>query len=163
MGIHADVVTAIDANPDLSHHLLARKVAANVGKESLIQLATERIERLIVSIRRRRARALESDHSAAKDTGVQAESAKWATVDALLEEFRHQVIVDWTADLLASEFAVGDGSLVTWGRATANQHRARVALLARNARGNLEAIRRHEAALTTIAESGVACLDEVTR
>mgnify|MGYP003584583271 FL=1 len=157
MSIRSQVMKAIDANPGLPHHMLARKVAADIGEEALIKLATERIERIIVTERRKRIRDLENDST---DDEGRGDPAKWAAVDALLEEFRSQVIVDWTADLLAAEFAVGDGTNVTWGRATTAQHLARISLLTKNARGNLSAIRRHEAALHAVTERGVTCLDE---
>lgn len=159
MSIRTQVTRAIDANPGLPHHVLARKIAADIGEEGLVKLATERIERMIVSERRRRIRNLETDHT---DSDGKGDPAKWAAVDALLEEFRTRVIVEWTNDLLASEFAVGDGTHVTWGDATREQHITRIGLLTRNARGNLEAIRRHESAVSTIAEHhGATCLNEV--
>lgn len=159
MSIRTQVMQAIESHPELPHHVLARVVADDIGDQELRALATERIERMIVAERRKQIREIEelaTDISSAR----LGDPAKWAAVDMLLDEFRNAVIVNWTSDLLGSQFAVGDGQTVTWGQATAGQHLARIQLLTQNARGNLEAIRRHEAAIATIAERHAICLDE---
>lgn len=156
MSVRAQVMRAIDANPDLPHSVLARKVAIDIGEPALIALATQRIERMIAAERRKRVREIEDDST---DLGERADGAEWAVVDALLDEFRQAIIVDWTAELLGAEFALGDGRTVTWGKATPEQHVARIHLLAQNVRGNLVAIRRHEAALAAIAARGATCLE----
>lgn len=160
MSIRAQIMQAIDANPGIPDNLLARKVAADVGEEALIALATERIERVIAGERRKRIRETEGASAHSVPT---RNSKKWATVRALLDEYRRVVIVEWTAELLDSEFAVGDGRRVTWGAATVDEHVARIRLLTSNVRGNLDAIARHEAAIRAIQESSTASLAEAVR
>ena len=160
MSIRAQVSAAIDANPGLPHHVLARKVAADMGDEAMVALAIRQVEQMIVTERRKRSRDIESNSSTAHPTG---DPSKWQAVDALLEEYRAAIIVDWTSELLAAEFATGDGRRVTWGQATVEVHVGRIQMLTANVRGNLDAIRRHEAAIQTISDLGGSCLDEVVK
>lgn len=66
-----------------------------------------------------------------------------------------------TAELLGSEFALGDGRRVTWGMATREEHRQRIELLKRNAGANIEAASRHQQAIAMLEASGAECLREV--
>lgn len=66
-----------------------------------------------------------------------------------------------TAELLGSEFALGDGRRVTWGQATVADHEQRVALLTRNATANAEAAARHLAAVEMLRGHGVGTLAEL--
>jgi len=160
MNIRPRIIEAVAANPGLPDHMLARKVAADVGEEALVLLATEQIERVIATERRRRIREIENASAEFDPVG---NPAKWQAVDALLDEYRRAVIVEWTSELLSAEFATGDGRRVTWGEATIEQHVARIRLLTQNVRGNLDAIARHEAAIATITNSDADNLDEAVR
>lgn len=147
VSVRAQIMQAIDANPDTSDEALARELASHIGHDALLALAVQHIERVIKGERRKRIRDEEE-----ASTGPGGDALQWSTVDALLEEYRKAVIVNWTAELLASEFAIGDGTRVTWGTATVEQHAARISMLTKNVRGNLDAIQRHEAAIATIKE-----------
>lgn len=80
-----------------------------------------------------------------------------ATVDAFLSKQR----VRWTAELLASTFALPDGTLVPWGDATVEQHEARRAMFLGNAQANLEGASRHEQAIRDLTTAGVETLRDL--
>lgn len=66
-----------------------------------------------------------------------------------------------TRELMATEFALPDGRRVTWGDATEQDHRERIAMLDGNIFANIEAAARHSAALDLIVEAGAKTLGEV--
>lgn len=65
------------------------------------------------------------------------------------------------AALLAETFALGDGSRVSWGEATVEQHEQRIAMLARLRDGIDATIARHRAAVEGIRAAGVKCLADL--
>lgn len=72
-----------------------------------------------------------------------------------------EMVVQWTADLLASTFALSDGTRVTWADATQQQHRDRIEMLVKQAAGTVETAALHEKALKEIAQAGVKRLGEL--
>lgn len=75
-------------------------------------------------------------------------------IDGLVKELR----AEWTAELLAMSFALGDGTTVTWGAATADQHADRAALLQRQSESTLETAALHLAAIRDIKAAKATCL-----
>lgn len=107
----------------------------------------------------------ESPRNAKDLAGCQERVAEWRERERLREQAvqrereRHQAFVDrikaearmeWTADLLASTFAVGDGTRVSWAEATVQQHEQRIAFLTRHVEGSLDTLKRHEVAVAEI-------------
>lgn len=82
-------------------------------------------------------------------------------ITSLVATMAAEIRLETTRELLESVFALGDGVEVTWGDATVEQHRQRIALLVGNATGNVEAAVRHEAAIQMIAAADARCLREV--
>lgn len=99
----------------------------------------------------------------ALESRAKEEVERQARRDALINKVKLDAMIEWNEKLLGTEFALADGSRVTWRNATAEQHRARIEMLHVNAGANIEAAARHEAALAVLAESGAACLGEVDR
>lgn len=63
--------------------------------------------------------------------------------------------------LLSKSFRVDKGAdLVSWGKATAAQHRQRATALRNQARGVQETAGRHETAAQLIDDTGTSCLEE---
>lgn len=62
------------------------------------------------------------------------------------------------APLLNSTFSLGGGQIVSWGKATLEQHQQRVAYLERMSIGIDRTIVRHEAAIRVIRLQNVTCL-----
>jgi hypothetical protein len=90
-------------------------------------------------------------------------------IDSVYVEARRDAIAQymsaikmvWTAELLVTEFALGDGTKVTWGEATIEQHEIRLDIFTSNAHANLEGAARHAHAIDAIRMAGAARLDEV--
>jgi hypothetical protein len=81
----------------------------------------------------------------------------WELVELTAAETRLQV----TEELLGTKFALGDGTKVTWGEATVEQHRQYVVMLSGQVAGTVETAARHEAAIRLCEEAGVSCLGEL--
>lgn len=86
------------------------------------------------------------------------EKERWEQVARFANE---QAIVRWVRELLDSEFSLPDGSRVTWGTATIDDHLERIEMLHKNAVANLEAVTRHEAAVRALTGAGASTLSEL--
>lgn len=80
---------------------------------------------------------------------------------AVFEQYEADLKIQWTAELLASEFSLADGTRVTWGEATLAQHTARRDMFRDNAAANMEGAARHSAAIRELERSGADCLANV--
>ena len=60
------------------------------------------------------------------------------------------------------EQPLGDGTRTTWGEATVDQLSARAEMFARNAMAGIEGAALCRRALKDLAESGAACLNDLT-
>ena len=65
------------------------------------------------------------------------------------------------AKLFAETFPLGDGTRVSWGDATADDHRKRIAMLELLYNGIAATIGRHVEAVELIEAAGVRCLNEL--
>lgn len=105
-------------------------------------------------------------HQAAREEWEREEaemrSRHWASMQRALEEYTDQVKIQWTEELLATKFRLRDGSEVTWGDATIEQHEHRRQIFLNNAHSNLEGAARHEHAIRDLKATGVATLAELT-
>src|SRR5690606_36081744 len=80
----------------------------------------------------------------------------WERMTAAIEQYRVDVRLELTQELLGSEFALGDGRTVTWGEATAEDHQQRIEMLTKSAGGTLQTAARHQADRKSVGEgSGV--------
>lgn len=79
-------------------------------------------------------------------------------------------VVDGVADhdqvqnrkaLVSGSFALGDGRRVSWGLATVDEHRERIAYLSKLRDGYNVTIRKHEDVIALILAHGVTCWAEV--
>ena len=84
-----------------------------------------------------------------------------ASLSRILDDYADRLRIEWTAELLASTFALPDGTRILWGEATLAQHEERLQMLVRNAEANLEAAARHRAAMAAIVRADALCLNEV--
>jgi hypothetical protein len=82
-------------------------------------------------------------------------------VTELLDEYATDLRMEWTAELLESDFALGDGTHVTWGDATIDQHQKRVDMLQATAQGTLETAARHQRAIIDLESAGAETLREL--
>lgn len=81
----------------------------------------------------------------------------------MVNHFVESMHAEWTAELLASTFALADGSLVTWGEASIDQHEQRKAMFERHIQVNAEGAARHAHAIATIRSADAACLSDAVR
>lgn len=85
----------------------------------------------------------------------------WEAIADSIEEFRSQVRLELTVELLGTVIALGDGRKTTWGAASVDDHRQRMDLLTDQAVGTLETVVLHEKAIEMIEGAGAACLNDV--
>lgn len=86
----------------------------------------------------------------------------FAGIGRILDEYRATLHAEWTADLLASTFALGDGRTVTWGEATIADHATRIDLLTKMAAGTLETAALHQKAIDELTATGLPSLAAMT-
>jgi hypothetical protein len=87
----------------------------------------------------------------------------WQHMNQITEQFAAELKAEWTAELLSSEFALADGTTVTWGDATVEQHEQRVELFTRNAVANAEGAARHKLAIEALKQSGSPTLNDLAK
>ena len=128
---------------------LARSVLSGLRKDDLLPL----IAREIKDAQRFHSRTVER---AFFDRGFRA------AVEAVPspEEARAVALGDFM-ELYNTRFRLGDGTSVTWGQATIEQHEIRLAMLRKLRAGLDRTIEQHERALVLLRTSGAPCLEEV--
>jgi hypothetical protein len=84
-----------------------------------------------------------------------------AQMTAATEAYARHLRMEWTAELLATGFPLPDGTRTTWGAATVDQHRARVAMFEGQAVAAVESAARHRKAIDALHSSGASCLAEL--
>ena len=89
------------------------------------------------------------------------EQRKANALGRIIDQFANEIRLEVTEELLGSDFALGDGTRVTWREATEAQHRQRIEMLRGNALANIEAASRHEAAISLLHRNGVSTLGQL--
>lgn len=125
----------LDLSPEAQHAILQKAIKQMVAKR--IRATTRR------AIRNAEADALDKD-------GKQIDPSQ-----------SHPI--EWSDELLAREFALPDGTYVTWGEATADQHRQRVAMYQTLENAASDGRRRHFQAAREIGKRHARNLYEVSR
>jgi len=85
----------------------------------------------------------------------------WGRIAAFMEDFRQNVRLELTVELLGSSFSLGDGRATTWGAASIEDHHQRMALLMKGLEGSARTFALHEKAIEILAERHAACLNDV--
>lgn len=132
-----------------------RRVAASYY---LLRLIKERHRDNVVSIERGSSRPRVQHDEGYWERRAEDDQRFYESMRQALAKYETSLRMQWTEELLASTFAMPDGTLVSWGAATVAQHTERRDMLVTNAAGNLQAAARHEAALTKLRETSAACL-----
>jgi hypothetical protein len=172
-------------HPEMSAREIAERVARKASRPFLVELAIRQIADDVDMERRAMAREVETRaarlaEAEKLENGREAQERRnaetWAwkqerdkyregrkadSLRALLSEYKAMVRLELTEELLASPFALGDGTSVTWGEATKEQHEIRIALLTKSAVGTLETAARHGAAIRMIEEKSATCLADI--
>lgn len=104
---------------------------------------------------------LTPERQAALDEDLAESAARFREkVHGAMEEYASALRITWTAELLASSFATGDGAFVTWGEASREQHEARLLMHGANAQAAFEGYARHRQAIDLLERTGSSCLNE---
>lgn len=98
---------------------------------------------------------------AARSAKADFDRQRWSGLHDTIRDMAARLRVQWTAELLGSHFALADGTQVTWGEATRDQHIERAAMFEANVAANAEGAVRHLAAVRDLDTAGVACLNEI--
>lgn len=147
----------------------ARAVVLNVERESASNAqkprwGTRKYERWAANPdnadEHERDRQLRAEYAA---INAEAERGLVADMQKAIDRFKEEMRVEWNAELLNSEFARGDGTTVTWGDATLDDHHHRIAMHKKNATAGLEGAARHTAAVEAITQAGVTSLNELAK
>lgn len=92
--------------------------------------------------------------------GLPKDAASSDVLVAAVDQFKSELKMEWTRELLASSFVLKSGERVTWGDATVAQHKERMAMFKEQARINMDGAERHKLAIQQIEEVGAKCLNE---
>jgi hypothetical protein len=79
------------------------------------------------------------------------------------EHMRAEIRLELTAELLDAPFALGNGTTVTWGDASIEDHERRIEMLVAHAGGTLATAQRHDAAISMIRAGDVTCLRDLAQ
>lgn len=116
-------------------------------------------QRRIAQFRSPVAAAERSSRAAAEDAKYDRLRAEGqAEIRNALDAYALSRVIEWTAELLDSTFAMPDGKRVTWGEATLAQHSTRANMFATNVLVNAEGAARHRLAIVALTTSGKASL-----
>lgn len=143
MGIRLRITAALQKMPKSDSRLVAKYILDRTPKREMIALLAEEVDH----VRRIETRKVET--SAFRSFfSKSARTPELQSLDTLRPAF-------------AEKFNLGEGFVVQWGKATVEQHRRRIAMLAKLRNGLSESIRRHEYAIQLLEQSGASCLDEI--
>lgn len=120
--------------------------------------------RYIDSLSKLRRRADDRSREAVAKFEMDTSNAKArlrAKANLITTELAKELHREWSAALLAGEFALPDGSRVTWAEATAAQHELRASQLEGLAAGDLATASIHRQAINDLRSAGVKTLSEL--
>lgn len=105
-------------------------------------------------------RAWDEDKALVDEININAEAQLGESLGAIISAYKESLHIEWTEELLDSEFALGDGTTVTWGDATVEQHEARALMFEGQAKAGIEGAVRHRKAIESIALANATSLRE---
>lgn len=157
------VMSSADINSRIS------EVAASGDPESIERESDEvvavcarrYIEALVRERERSAARAVESKAKFA-DAANSAKAKLLEKTKQITTDLARSLHQEWTAALLAGEFALPDGSRVSWADATVEQHNERAAQLEAFASGDLATAAIHRQAVFALQTAGARCLGDLS-
>jgi hypothetical protein len=86
--------------------------------------------------------------------------ARWnKELIGIIQRHKEELRMEWNDELLRSDFALADGTKVTWGDASREQHEWRVDMHEKNAAAGIEGAARHRAAISLLDQSGSVSLN----
>lgn len=91
---------------------------------------------------------------------AEATGRLWAEVQRNIDRFAAELRMEWNDELLRSDFALADGSKVTWGDASREDHEWRASMHSKNAAAGIEGAARHRAAIDLLVQTGANTLND---
>jgi hypothetical protein len=164
--------------PKKSRQQIADMVMRQMNPHQVHLMARVLLEDRVFNIRRKRVQQIEHEADPlvpspkkkrrVKEIMSTARRQYWDGIDARIKK-AHEALslvegleaIGVTTDLLEATFFLGDGTEVTWGAATAEQHATRIELLMSKASGTMETASRHVAAIRMIEDNNVKCLNDL--
>lgn len=144
-----EITKAAKADPFGAADDLARRLMASVRKDDLLPLLVREIAHAQRHQNRWAERSAFSERFAASVSAL-PETSEIAA--ASLDDFKA---------LYETPFKLGDGTSVTWGAATVEQHEIRLSMLRAIRAGLDRTIARHEEAVAILRSSGAPCLEQI--
>lgn len=83
----------------------------------------------------------------------------WQSFSRMMDDVKAKWQMEWSTELLNQKFALGDGTDVTWGNATREQHEYRYKMHANHAVAGIEGASRHKAAIEVLDSTGASSLN----
>jgi len=83
------------------------------------------------------------------------------TLKSIIGDYAAQLRLEWTDELLATSFALPDGTHVTWGSATIADHQLRYEMFAQQAETSTEGAARHLHAVNALEAAERTCLNSL--
>ena len=90
----------------------------------------------------------------------ESQTKLWNGMAEIIENYKNELRMEWTDELLRSDFALADGTKVKWGDATREQHEWRADMHAKNAAAGIEGAARHRAAIELLDQTGTESLND---
>ncbi len=124
-------------------------------------LVLECARRYIEARHRAQSRAVSRSREQVSKVSLEAELRMRQKVRIIAEDMAVELRATWSREMLAETFLLPDGTLVTWGQATREQHAARALYLENLAAGSLQTASIHRRAERDIADAHVSKLEEI--
>lgn len=142
--ISTAIRSVVQDRPDGDPELLARTLLKKYQGASLVSLVAREISLV------QRSMVRDTEKSTFSSLFKNGGGANVAEIDVSI--FKR---------LFEKAFSLGDGTTVSWGEATLEQHQMRIAMLTKQREGLDDTIERHRRAVEIITQSGVSRLNEV--
>lgn len=145
---------------------LAKSYLVDDARDHMRRIAREKEQRAENKMKAKRAKA-NREHRERENLELYGhkESPSLEEMSGVLEKALNDYAmtkhVEWTNELLASDFTLSNGETVTWGDATIEQHRDRCAMFAANVKSNADGHARHTLAIQELEASGLPTLNEL--
>lgn len=149
-------MSTITVADEIEAMIMSGTIDPRASHAALVHMA----ERWLADQHRRRMRAEARHVETAATHRTRATAITHERVTALAARIVERTTQDW-GQLLDKAFALADGTRVTWGEATVEQHEARADMLKIMAAGDLETAALHMSAVRDIRAGNAETLGEV--
>lgn len=104
-----------------------------------------------------------AERNARLDAQAEIQEQYSAELVKIVNDYTARVRMTWERELLDSILRLRDGTEVTWGDATVEQHEERASIFMDHMQANAEGAARHKRAIEDLRKSGACTLNEMVR